>query len=851
MTDSISVKIDDTETIVPSGTLVVDAAKRLGTDVPVFCYHPKMDPVGMCRMCLVEVGTPMRDRDTGELVLQENGEQTIAWMPQLQTACTVSVTPGMQVRTNSSRVTDARKDVLEFLLTSHPLDCPVCDKGGECSLQDLTMQHGPGTSRFLFEEKMLLDKRVPLGDLIYLDQERCIQCARCTRFQEEIVDDPVIGFDQRGRALQIVTFSEPGFDSYFSGNTTDICPVGALTTTDFRFGARPWELQHSASICPHCSVGCNLHLNTRRSGVDGGWAVKRIMPRQNEQVNELWICDKGRFGHHFATSPDRLTVPLVRKDNKLIESTWDEALEIVAKEIQAANGAVSGLVSDRLSNEDLFYFRRLVQGAGGNVAQWPGQMGGGDLVKQVGVGVGTRLSQVGTGTVILVVACDLEEEAPISWLRVKQAATKTGATLDKGKCTLVVANARQTKIDRYASHKLRYSCGDEVRTVLGLAHAIAGDRAGVEASIAGQINNPGLGDLSQSVAEAGRSIATAENLIVLYGREGLDCDGSTALAQACANLLIVTGHIGKPNNGLVPIWPHNNTQGSWDMGVYPSRQSLAQFVSEAKVIVLAGSDPLGDGDKLPSEAFKVAIELFRTPTSEGADVILPAQAFTEREGTYTNGERRVQRFYPAMPAMGQARADWQIFAQIGERLDIGKCPRSAAEVMLDIGQEVPQYSGITYQKLSQVEHQWPDVGGQNIYYGGTAFYNSTGLGIQYPTLAEQGDTIDLAAVEPSAPYTGDLIAVPTTVLYDRGTTLISSSVMHSRLPEPNVQLNAADAAKLNVADGDMVALAINGHESSLVACISDYAPEGLALVPQSLGGPVLPCSQPVILKRID
>ncbi|HJL70443.1 MAG TPA: 2Fe-2S iron-sulfur cluster-binding protein, partial [Anaerolineales bacterium] len=329
MADSITLKIDGHSVTVPAGTLIVEAAKRADNDIPVFCYHPKLEPVGMCRMCLVEVGTPLRDRESGELQLDEHGEAKINWMPKLQTACTVPVSAGMQVRSASEKVTRARKDVVEFLLTSHPLDCPVCDKGGECPLQNLTMRHGPGKSRYLFDEKMQLQKRVPLGDLIFLDRERCIQCARCTRFQDELVGEPVIGFDQRGRALQIVTFSEPGFDSHFSGNTTDICPVGALTSADFRFGARPWELQHAPSICPHCAVGCNLHLNTRCSGKGGEAVIKRIMPRQNEKVNEIWLCDKGRFGHHFVGSAERLTTPLLRKDGQLSQASWEQALQLV------------------------------------------------------------------------------------------------------------------------------------------------------------------------------------------------------------------------------------------------------------------------------------------------------------------------------------------------------------------------------------------------------------------------------------------------------------------------------------------------------------------------------------------
>ena len=246
MTKQITLTIDGKQVTVPEGTLVADAAKMSGIDIPVFCHHPKLEPVGMCRMCLVEIGRPVRDRATGEFVM-EDGAPKIQFMPKLETACTNKAEDGMVVLTQSEKAAAGQKGTVEFLLTSHPLDCPICDKGGECPLQNLTMAHGPGQSRFIYDEKMHMDKMVPLGELIYLDRERCIQCARCIRFQDEIAGDSVIGFDNRGRSTEIVSFSDPGFDSVFSGNTSDICPVGALTTADFRFGARPWELQAQAS----------------------------------------------------------------------------------------------------------------------------------------------------------------------------------------------------------------------------------------------------------------------------------------------------------------------------------------------------------------------------------------------------------------------------------------------------------------------------------------------------------------------------------------------------------------------------------------------------------------------------
>lgn len=333
----INLKIDDRPVSVPEGMLIVDAAKKIDIDIPVFCYHPKMKPVGMCRMCLVEIGRPMIDRTTHKPVLEADGSPRIQFSPKLDTACTTQVSEGMVVVTASEKVQLARREVVEFLLTSHPLDCPICDKGGECPLQNLTMAHGPGQSRFNYDEKMHLAKHVPLGELIILDRERCIQCGRCTRFQHEVVDDPVIGFHDRGRALEIITDSEPGFDSIWSGNTTDICPVGALTTADFRFGARPWELVTSASLCNQCPVGCNIIYNTRREAMSSGKnMIKRVMPRQNESVNEIWMCDKGRFSYHYVKSAERLRQPLVRKDGKLQPATWDAALSLVAEKASAA-----------------------------------------------------------------------------------------------------------------------------------------------------------------------------------------------------------------------------------------------------------------------------------------------------------------------------------------------------------------------------------------------------------------------------------------------------------------------------------------------------------------------------------
>ncbi len=830
MAKMISLTIDGKKVQAPEGTLIVDAAKKIGIDIPVFCYHPKMEPVGMCRMCLVEIGRPVIDRATGATVLNSDGSPKIQMAPKLDTACTTPVSEGMVVVGMSDRVTAARKDIIEFILTSHPLDCPICDKGGECPLQNLTMKHGTGLSRYLYDEKMRLDKHVPLGDLIFLDRERCIQCARCVRFQDEIVDEPVIGFSERGRSFEIITNSEPGFDSYFSGNTTDICPVGALTTADFRFGARPWEMRATASICSHCPVGCNMVLNVRREAKAGGEVViKRAIPRQNEAVNEIWMCDKGRFAYQFTESKERLTQPLVRKDGELAPASWEEALDKVAARMREAGSGFLALAGGRLPNEDLFNLSALAAGVNGKAALYT-SMAGGDLVAQVGVGVGTNFSDMKSGTTILVVASDLEEEAPIWYLRVKQAAER-GAKL-------IVANPRQTHLDRYASQTLRYSYGAEAVTVLGMVNALSAKR-------------PDLGDQANKInrsalKEAAEAFASAENAVILFGSEGLGLEGSRLLAQACANLLITTNHTGRPNNGLIGVWQHANDQGAWDMGLRPL-PTLAATLPENKAILVAAADPAGDDPALAAAlsaavqagALLVVQELFLTETARLAEVVLPVQAYTEREGTFTSGERRVQRFYPAVPALPGCKPDFQIEGLIAASLGIEMESNNAARVMIRIASKVSDYKELgpnPYRKLAETKEQWPIVGRSDMYYGGTGYENSQGLGVQISSAAERGELVPLGWIQipaNSQPANG-LRAVPITRLYDMGQTVIPSKLLHSHIGPAYIVANPGDIK----GPAEVMRIKLNEVEKTVQVRLDESLEAGVILVPRSMGLPI-------------
>lgn len=834
MSDLITLTIDGVAVSVPKGTNVVDAAKRIGNDIPVFCHHPKLQPVGMCRMCLVEVGLPIRDRATGEPLTNPDGTPQLNFGRGLQTGCTVQVAEGMVVRTATPPVIEAREAIIEFLLTSHPLDCPICDKGGECPLQNLTMAHGKGDSRMHIADKLKLDKHVPLGELIYLDRERCIQCGRCVRFQDEIVADPVIHFHNRGRSLEIVTMSDPGFDSVWSGNTTDICPVGALTTADFRFGARPWELTPVASICPHCPVGCNTTMSTRREAIANGRSViKRIMPRQNEAVNEIWICDKGRFVHHFADTPDRLTRPLLRQNGKLEPVSWGEALDFVAGKLQGYAPALAGLAGDRLSNEDLFYFQRLLRDGlkSNNVDLARHKLAGGEVVAQVGLASGSNLIELGKGDAILVVAADLHAAAPVWWLRVKQAAER-GATL-------IVANARETRLDAFASETLHYAPGG----ALSLAHQLL-NMAKVERDDSAD---------SDPIITAADALISANNLVIFYGGEGLTYAESDTLARILGNLLLLAdgegqAHAGRQNNGLIPVWPGNNTQGAWDMGIHPAygpgyipvkepgltAEQIYAGVAEGtiKALYLAGADPVGDGLMADRGGLELLVvqELFMTETAAIADVVFPAQSWAEREGTFTTGERRVQRYYPAIPVVGESRADWQILAQVGERVGLDKPPFAASLAFKDVARAVPQYKAMDYRTLAQVEKQWPDVGGEDLYYGGNAYENRSGLGQQWAATAENGAVahFELPPVKATAVSGLHIIHIP--ALYAPGTLVDHSAVIAPRVQPPTLALHAADAAELALADGELVEVTVGETAVQATTHVNGSAPAGLALL---------------------
>jgi len=577
-------------------------------------------------------------------------------------------------------------------------------------------------------------------------------------------------------------------------------------------------------------------MSTRQEArSDGRTVIKRIMPRQNEMVNEIWLCDKGRFVHHFTDSPQRITTPLIRENGQLVETSWDDALDLVAGRLQMNKPAIAGLANDRLSNEDLFMFQKLFREGleNNNIDINNRRLGGGDVVARVGLTSGSNLLELDAGDAILVVATDLHEEAPIWWLRVKQAA-------ERG-VSVVVLNMRPTRLDKYATLLTHYDPSQALNSVHQLLNAAKVD-------VQKEDGNP-LQAAADLLVEAG-------NLVVFYGGEGLSFEDSDTLARMLGNLLLVKQmngddhalHAGRTNNGLIPVWPHGNTQGALDMGVRPDfgpgyaplaepgLDAAAIYAGvangEVKSLFLVGADPVGDGlmEDRGQLDFLIVQELFLTESAKLADIVLPAQSWAEREGSYTSGERRVQRFYPAITTVGESRPDWHILAQIGERVGSGKPPFAASLVFRVISQSVPQYATLDYRNLAWSQEQWPIVGGDDLYYGGTSYRNESGLGRQWPTAAESADIEQFEVPEIDQTRPDGLALISTPALYAAGTLLSQSEIMAPRVAQSVIFLNAQDAEQLAIVDGEAVSIMVEGAPVAAQAHVNGRTPAGVALL---------------------
>ncbi len=642
---TVSVTIDGNTVEAIPGEMLIKVAQENGVYIPRFCWHERMKPVGMCRMCLVEV-------------------DGIRGLPP---ACTMPVAEGMVCHTETPAVKQAQDDILEFLLVNHPLDCPVCDRGGECPLQDTTLAFGPGESRFV-EEKRHFEKPIPISNVVLLDRERCIQCARCTRFADEIAGDPLISFVDRGGHTQVLNHPNHPFASYFSGNVVQICPVGALTAKPYRFRARPWDLATVETSCTQCSVQCRGALQSSSN------RLVRLLGIDSNAVNHGWLCDKGRYGFEYVHSDDRIREPLL---NGAIAS-WPQALDAAADALRSArdlHGAESiGFIGGaRGTNEDAYAWSRLAKGVLGtdNV---DAQLGDG-LPAELILGVErASIAECDSAAAIVLLAPDLKEALPVLHLRLRRAALDLRVPLIDFSC---------------APHGL----SSEVTHALAAAPGEQGARAEQLVAAVNGASSDGV-----IAAAAATMKARAGTIVVVLGRANL-AERSDATVQAVAALAQL------PNVKFLSALRRGNVHGALEAGlapgILPGRVTIeyrdavaakwsaipeapgldteamlrAALEGKIKALVLIGADPIADfPDRALAEAAVravptvIAIDGFHNESTQRAKVVLPATMFGEKSGTITNLEGRIQRVNQKVSPDGLAMDDWRIASELAFRL---------------------------------------------------------------------------------------------------------------------------------------------------------------------------------------
>lgn len=797
-TQLVTITIDGIEHEVKKGELLIKAAQDTGTYIPRFCWHPRMNPVGMCRMCLVQVETPRG--------------------PSLVTACTNPVADGMVVDTLNDTVKKAQEGILEFLLINHPLDCPVCDRGGECPLQDQTMAYGPGETRFV-EEKRHYEKPIPISDLVLLDRERCILCARCTRFSDEISGDPLIEFQERGNNTQINTFPDLPFSSYFSGNTVQICPVGALTATAYRFRARPWDLQAVESTCTHCTAGDRISIQSSQN------EVLRFLGVDSDATNHGWLSDKCRFGFEYINSPDRLSVPLVKSsDGDFRETSWADALELISSKLRStieASGPDSvGIVGGaRLTNEDAYAlskFARVAIGTNNVDAQLDDGLDPQFLAATADRGLISDLERAST---VLVWGPDLKEEHPTLYLRVRRAAQELGATL-------IVVHPRATGLDDRADHKFTYrpGSGSEILTALRggddrFADARAALDSGPVVALIGRTGNTEDPKLAEAIAAFVRTLPEA-TLLPLARRSNifgaLDMGLAPTLLPGRAS---ITG-IGCAN--LEEAW------GPWSRT--PGKSTLEMLKPGAlEAVLLVGADPVRDmpmgtvaADALAAASFVVAIDQFLTDSSRMADVILPALGFAEKDGTVTNIEGRVQKVNNIVPGPGQSRPDWSIIDDIATRMGVALGLESAEAISEEIAHVAPAYEGITWDLL-----EWEETDGAVVPYG------DAGQPLEYIPVDTTGKTVK-----------GDLVLHQARVMYDDGVLMRHGLSQHELAPGAAVHIHPEDAVRLNLAE--TASITASDVTVNLPVVLDDSLARGVVYVPFNQPGTPPMGSDPIV-----
>jgi NADH-quinone oxidoreductase chain G len=815
----VHLTIDGKQITAEKTATIYEAARDNGIRIPVLCHTQKLKPHGACRICVVEVAQ-MKGR--------------------LIPSCSTPVTEGMVVTTMSDEIRKVRKTILEFTLVNHVLDCPVCDKGGECELQDLAYEYGVTGNRFEGEKFDLpKDEENPL---IERNLNRCILCGKCVRVCDEVVGFGAYSFINRGFETRIATAFNRDLNCEFCGQCISLCPVGALLPRPFKFKARPWQLTEVDSVCGYCGNGCTVTLGVKDN------AVQTIRYNDKIGVNEGNLCVRGRFGYSYVNSDERLQHPLVRRDGELVETSWDEAIELLAGKLSAA-GEKTGIISGaRLTNEELLLVKKLAAAVGtDNLDHSGGQCYKGvseGLFETLGIKASTgTFPQVKECDAILAIRSDFYETHPVCGMVVNQAIRRNDAQLT------VIAD-KHGKLSRLPrSRTLEHKPGLELNLLNALCHVL------IEEGLAQTEGIDGLAELKTAVAayspeavaaQAGtdaealkttaRELASAKNTAILLAYGLPYTAHSKELGIAAANLALLLGIPGRAGSGLYLCGEKANSQGAIDLGIMPQGGGLgvqamlkAAAAGKLDVLYLLGEDPLvsyPDRDLVAAalvKPFVVVDELFLSETAKHADLVLPAASFAEKDGTFTNAERRIQRLHAGITSPGEARSEFIILQQLLTQLGSEPIETPAAAFAV-LTEECPDYAGIELEQIGAKGHVW---GGE--------------------TLTPQRRS--LVPVAGSEPLVAAYQLLVGSALYHSGTLSVHAQGPMAVVDEPYIEVCREDAAALALKDGDRLQLTAERGRIEAKVKIDRRLPRGVMFAPYhfaQLGLNRIYCGQPVI-----
>jgi NADH-quinone oxidoreductase subunit G len=861
----VTLIVDGREVSATEGEMLHDAATRGDVEIPVFCYEPKLgEPVGACRMCLVEV----------------------EGIPKLQTSCSTPVRDGMVVHTRTEQVKEAQSAVVEFLLVNHPLDCPVCDKGGECPLQDITMGWGPGRSRFT-DPKRHFEKPLPLSPLVAIDRERCILCYRCVRFSQEVSEDSQLQLLERGDRTFVGTFDDRPYVAPFHGNITDLCPVGALTSYTYRFRARPWDIEEAGSVCTLCPSQCNVSFTVRDE------KVVRTIARDNAEVDDGWLCDRGRYGFEMFAAEERVSGPRLRSGGAV---AWDEAIAKAAEGLRAAGAASAAIVGDA-SNEEGYLVQRILREALGSLHVESRIAGGpsrNTLLHLSQPQLSAKAPDVDDAEAILVVGTDPLHSSPILDLRIRKAMRRNGARL-------ALATDRPTALDGGAEVAVRYAPGGATEFLAEVAAALAADAAdaGIPPSLATRRSDGGeLSPEASSSSRAKRSegipasaevaelLGGAGRVVVVWGeRIGREGEGALRALLDVATALNLGDTEGA---GLLEIPELTNARGLREVGCLPDAGPGLSAISDAglgetkpalspsqgsnadltgksteeiraalesgelKSVVLFGVDPLRDfpdslawARALAAADHLVVFSMFENATTALADVVFPLETHAEKDGTVTHPDGRLQRIRPSASRLGDIRPNWGVLAELSLTLGHDTGVTSQPSALEALTEAVPFYSGIDDSTVGGRGIRWQDRAAASTFPAakpGTAtpsLPSAEAVGAPSERFAREenearGDSSKplqrRVASEEGAPTPASSLVLGTYRDLWAGPITELNPPLKFLQPQQRVELSLADADRLGLKSGDEVEVSQSDTSVLAKVAIAERLREGVCFL---------------------